>query len=93
MNLNTNNLYNSILVHSCQCCCRSTSFYLYEHAYYKLFYCLFHVPPSVTLSIYLVSLCLQSVVKCPGLLELLVELVHLLLVLFLQTLPLLLKLC
>lgn len=42
--------------------------------------------------VYLVCLRLQSIVKCPGLLQLLVELIHLLLVLFLQTLPLFLKL-
>lgn len=39
---------------------------------------------------YLVNLCLQGVVKSPGLLQLMVQLIDLLLMLFLQTLPLLL---
>lgn len=43
-------------------------------------------------SIYLVSLCLQGIMKCPGLIELLVQPIHLLMMLFLQTLSLLLKL-
>lgn len=42
--------------------------------------------------IYLVGLGLQGIVECPGLLELLVEFIHLLLMLLLQTLPLLLQL-
>lgn len=42
---------------------------------------------------YLVSLCLQGIVERSSLLKLLVELIHFLLMLLLQTLPLLLKLC
>lgn len=43
--------------------------------------------------LYLVSLSLQGIVERPSLLELLVEFIHLLLMLLLQTLPLLLKFC
>lgn len=43
--------------------------------------------------VYLVSLCLQGIVERSSLLKLLVELIHFLLMLLLQTLPLLLKLC
>lgn len=43
--------------------------------------------------IHLISLGLQSIVGRPSLLELLIQLIHLLLLLFLQTLPLLLKFC
>lgn len=42
---------------------------------------------------YLVSLGLQGIVERSSLLKLLVELIHVLLMLLLQTLPLLLKLC
>ena len=47
---------------------------------------------ALCVHIYLVNLGLQAIVKRPGLLELLVELIHLLLMLLFQTLPLLLKL-
>lgn len=43
--------------------------------------------------IHLISLCLQCIVQCPGLLQFLVQLVHLLLMLLFQQLPLLLELC
>lgn len=49
--------------------------------------------PLASLVSYLVNLRLQGIVKSPRLLELLVKLIDLLLMLFLQTLPLLLQVC